>query len=520
MGGGNIDEACTGRFTSSQTDVETYVIQAISPGGASPMISSQGIDVLYCNHHGSESSTNKNWMNLAQPAVAVISTGAGQTSGWDLPRIDVVEHVLFAQATSCITVPAADVLQTEEGNPAGSLTSVAGYCVGDIKITTDGVSTFAVSGNGQVTQGPNEVAAAGLPKTYNLDDSSGPPDTSPPVISAETATNIAAASATITWTTDELSNSVVEFGPTTSYGSTVSNANNVTSHSVPLSNLSANTLYHYRVSSTDAAGNTATSADHSFQTGGSFTYAPSSASILQGSLNSGSASNLASNDASYYAVNSTTSGTRKSDWYGSVTVSQAPGSISTLAVTYDGKYSRNGITQTLHLYNWTSSSWTQIDSRSVGTSDVTITNTQSTPANFISATGEIRLRILGTGNNKNFTCLGDFMQFTASTSGSNLSKQSAGDEQEFTPASYRLNQNYPNPFNPTTTIQFLIAERSHVTLSVYDMLGREIAILVDEVQDAGYKSVRFDASNLPSGVYVYRLTAGRFVDMKKTLLLK
>jgi hypothetical protein len=59
-----------------------------------------------------------------------------------------------------------------------------------------------------------------------------------------------------------------------------------------------------------------------------------------------------------------------------------------------------------------------------------------------------------------------------------------------------------------------------VTLSVYDMLGREIAILVDEVQDAGYKSVRFDASNLPSGVYVYRLTAGRFVDMKKTLLLK
>src|SRR5688572_1877916 len=102
MGGGNIDEACTGRFTSSQTDVESFVVQAISPGGAFPLISSGGIDVLNANHHGSESSTNKNWMNLTQPAVAVLSTGSGQSSGWDLPRIDPVEHVLLAQATACI----------------------------------------------------------------------------------------------------------------------------------------------------------------------------------------------------------------------------------------------------------------------------------------------------------------------------------------------------------------------------------------------------------------------------------
>src|SRR6185436_3058213 len=79
MGGGNVDEACTGRFTSSQTDVESSVIQAISPGGAFPLISSGGIDVLNVNHHGSESSTNKNWMNLSQPAEAVIATGAGQS---------------------------------------------------------------------------------------------------------------------------------------------------------------------------------------------------------------------------------------------------------------------------------------------------------------------------------------------------------------------------------------------------------------------------------------------------------
>ncbi|HEX5885448.1 MAG TPA: hypothetical protein VFY67_12985, partial [Pyrinomonadaceae bacterium] len=76
MGGGSIDESCTGRSTS-QIDVESFVVQAISPGGAFPLISSGGIDVLNVNHHGSESSTNKNWMNLSQPAVAVISTGAG-----------------------------------------------------------------------------------------------------------------------------------------------------------------------------------------------------------------------------------------------------------------------------------------------------------------------------------------------------------------------------------------------------------------------------------------------------------
>lgn len=265
MGGGSIDNACTGRSTS-QTDVESAVIQAISPGGAFPMISSGGIDVLYCNHHGSESSTNKNWMNMAKPAVAVISTGAGQTSGWDLPRIDVVEHVLLAQATSCISVPPAAVFQTEEGNPSGSLTSFSGYCVGDIKLATDGVSAFTVSGDGAVTQGPNEVAAAGLPKTFNLDDISAPPDTTPPVISNIAATGISSSSATITWATDELSNSTVEYGLTTSYGGTVSNANNVTSHSIALSGLSAGTLYHYRVSSTDAAGNSATSADNTFTT--------------------------------------------------------------------------------------------------------------------------------------------------------------------------------------------------------------------------------------------------------------
>lgn len=420
MGGGTIDESCTGRFTSSQTDVESSVVQAISPSGAFPLISAGGIDVLNVNHHGSESSTNKNWMNLSQPAVAVISTGSGQSSGWDLPRIDVVEHVLLAQATACIAVPPALVLQTEEGAPTGSLTSFAGYSVGNIKIATDGVSNFTVSADGAVTQGPNELAASGLPRTIALDDITGPPDTTPPVISDVQATAVTASSATITWTTDEASNSVVEYGLTTSYGSSASNATNVTSHGIPLGGLSGNTLYHYRVKSTDAAGNTAISVDHSFQTGSSVNYAPTATTILVGSLNSGSFSNLSTNNESYYQVNSTTSGTpRVTDWYASVTISEAPAAVSRLITTYNGDYSRNNTTQTLYLYNWSTAIWTQIDSRTVGQTDVTITNEQAAPVNFISGTGEIRLRVRGSrSSSQSFVSRGDFVRFTVETAGS------------------------------------------------------------------------------------------------------
>src|SRR5262249_38884131 len=188
LGGGSIDNACTGRSTT-QVDVETAVVQAISPGGAFPLISHGGIDVLHVNHHGSESSTNKNWMNYSKPAVAVIATGAGQSAGWDFPRKEVLENVLLAQATTCITAPAAFVVQSEEGSPTGSLTSFAGYSVGNIQITTDGLSTFTLAADGQVSEGPNEVEAAGLPRTFPLDDGAGGIDTVPPVTSITAPVN-------------------------------------------------------------------------------------------------------------------------------------------------------------------------------------------------------------------------------------------------------------------------------------------------------------------------------------------
>ena len=88
------------------------------------------------------------------------------------------------------------------------------------------------------------------------------------------------------------------------------------------------------------------------------------------------------------------------------------------------------------------------------------------------------------------------------------------------PNSYNLAQNYPNPFNPTTTIQYSIPERSSVTLKIYDVLGNELAILVDEEKTAGSYEVNFNASQLASGIYFYKLQAGNFIDTKKMLLMK
>ena len=89
-----------------------------------------------------------------------------------------------------------------------------------------------------------------------------------------------------------------------------------------------------------------------------------------------------------------------------------------------------------------------------------------------------------------------------------------------TPTVFRLEQNYPNPFNPSTTIKYELPRASQVSLMVYDILGREVSVLVNERREAGVHEVKFDGSNLASGVYFYRLQAGSFVQTRKLLLLR
>jgi hypothetical protein len=85
---------------------------------------------------------------------------------------------------------------------------------------------------------------------------------------------------------------------------------------------------------------------------------------------------------------------------------------------------------------------------------------------------------------------------------------------------YKLEQNYPNPFNPTTTISFTIMEISYVTLRVFDIIGKEVAVLVNETLNAGDHKIVFDGTRFESGVYFYEIKAGNFTDVKKFILLK
>jgi hypothetical protein len=88
------------------------------------------------------------------------------------------------------------------------------------------------------------------------------------------------------------------------------------------------------------------------------------------------------------------------------------------------------------------------------------------------------------------------------------------------PTEYRLHQNYPNPFNPSTTIEFALPKPAFVTLKVYNLLGEEVAILIAEKRTAGIQKLNWDANGLASGVYLYRLEAGGFVETKKLILMR
>jgi hypothetical protein len=88
------------------------------------------------------------------------------------------------------------------------------------------------------------------------------------------------------------------------------------------------------------------------------------------------------------------------------------------------------------------------------------------------------------------------------------------------PKVFALDQNYPNPFNPSTSISYELPSRSFVSLKMFDVLGREVATLVNEEKPAGTYSVTWDARNVASGMYFYRLQAGSFTDTKKLILMK
>ena len=106
--------------------------------------------------------------------------------------------------------------------------------------------------------------------------------------------------------------------------------------------------------------------------------------------------------------------------------------------------------------------------------------------------------------------------FTLTIDASSVSTE----EQNHLPSEFRLYGNYPNPFNPITTIQYELPQRSDVQITIYDLIGREVTTLVSEIQDAGYKLVKWDATNVSSGMYFYQIRASDYTQTKRMLLLK
>ena len=93
------------------------------------------------------------------------------------------------------------------------------------------------------------------------------------------------------------------------------------------------------------------------------------------------------------------------------------------------------------------------------------------------------------------------------------------------PIAYTLHQNYPNPFNPVTTLRYDLPENGHINITIYDMLGRQVKTLINQTQEAGYKSVIWNATNdygkpVSAGVYLYQIQSNGFIQTRKMLLLK
>ncbi len=140
------------------------------------------------------------------------------------------------------------------------------------------------------------------------------------------------------------------------------------------------------------------------------------------------------------------------------------------------------------------------------------------------ATNPFVLPVMKNGDHTVYLSANSYIEFPIVTQTANLpltgifAEDSEASNNE--PHSFKLSQNYPNPFNPNTMIEYSIANSERVELKVYDLLGREVKTLVNDIQNPGSYNVTFDASGFSSGVYFYKLVSGSFVDVKRMILVK
>ncbi len=174
-------------------------------------------------------------------------------------------------------------------------------------------------------------------------------------------------------------------------------------------------VHTFDVRATNAVGTDASPASFTWSVLSATTATPTAVTVQTGTFGSGTFASLSTDDNAYYLVNSTTSGTRTSAWYASFT---APNEMATLSISYIGRNSQSSVTQTVDLWRWSDSTWVQLDSRTVGTSEVTIANLvpTGTLADYVNGTsgnGEVRVRVRGTRTGTtSFSSQGEQMTMT------------------------------------------------------------------------------------------------------------
>jgi hypothetical protein len=266
------------------------------------------------------------------------------------------------------------------------------------------------------------------------------------------------------------------------------------------------------------------------------TYYPTVVTMLKGTIGSGSHLNLGADDGSYLSVNAVKSNKKfYTDWCGQTAIAEMP---MELTITYNGRYSTSR-TQTLYLYNFSTSAWTQINLANVGTTDATKTYTTTSPADFLSATGEIRVRVAASANNRTYSCHADYLAYTIKYSAlaplafepsvEELTFSSfSGSQQDLSsapPAVVGDLDAWPNPFNPSVRISFELERPMTGELSVYDVSGRKVVGLARGTLDAGPHVLVWDGRDsdgrmLSSGTYIARLEGEGVSQSLKLVMLK
>ena len=143
--------------------------------------------------------------------------------------------------------------------------------------------------------------------------------------------------------------------------------------------------------------------------------------------------------------------------------------------------------------------------------DIGFNNSTNSSSKILSQIGESFVNISNNGNSK---VTGGFL------AGLIISPVNSANDKQNIPLTFEVYQNFPNPFNPATKIKYSIASHALVKLKVYDILGKEITTLVNEEKPAGIYEVNFEGSQFASGIYIYRLQAGNFIETKKMILLR